>query len=113
MSTCPRTAITNHPLPQATFFVACLSLDCRRLANNRNGLCPCYTHRREEPDTKQQEAEGRRQEAEESSPSLSQRGFAGLARVSRSRSRSRSRIRNKKGRKRKSKNKKQDQLILL
>ena len=29
---------------QATLFAAFLSLDCRRLASNRNGLCPCYTH---------------------------------------------------------------------
>ena len=30
---------------QATLFTAFLSLDCRRLASNRNGLCPCYTHK--------------------------------------------------------------------
>jgi len=33
---------------QATFFAACLALDCRRLASNRNGLCPCYTHKQVE-----------------------------------------------------------------
>ena len=31
---------------QATLFTAFLSLDCRRLASNRNGLCPCFTHKK-------------------------------------------------------------------
>ena len=31
---------------QATLFTALISLDCRRLAGNRNGLCPCYVHKR-------------------------------------------------------------------
>ena len=30
---------------QVAFFVACLSLDCRRLRSYRNGLCPCYVHK--------------------------------------------------------------------
>jgi len=30
---------------QATLFAAFLSLDCRRLQGNRNGLCPCYVHK--------------------------------------------------------------------
>lgn len=30
---------------QATLFTALLSLDCRRLASDRNGLCPCYVHK--------------------------------------------------------------------
>ena len=74
--------------PQATFFVACLSLDCRRLSSRRNGLCPCYRHQvspspqspgsrdLQEPtlaaaEGKQAEAEGAAAEA----PSLAQRCF--------------------------------------
>ena len=30
---------------QATFFVACLSLDLKRIENGRNGLCFCYKHK--------------------------------------------------------------------
>ena len=30
---------------QATFFVAWLSLDQRRVESNRNGVIPCYVHR--------------------------------------------------------------------
>jgi len=41
---------------QATFFAACLALDCRRLASNRNGLCPCYTHKQIKKQSEEEES---------------------------------------------------------
>jgi predicted RND superfamily exporter protein len=60
------------PFSQATLFTAFLALDCRRLKANRNGLCPCYRHRRRD----QSEKNGG-----SSSLSLSQRLFHQLGRL--------------------------------
>jgi len=38
-------------LYQVTLFVACLALDCRRLRSQRNGLCPCYVHKKQDKET--------------------------------------------------------------
>ena len=60
---------------QATLFTAFLALDCRRLKANRNGLCPCYRHRRSGDTEQKAKTEPRSQ------LSLSQRIFYQLGRV--------------------------------
>ena len=39
---------------QATFFVACLALDLKRIEHGRNGLCFCYKHKNYEYEIKDQ-----------------------------------------------------------
>ena len=36
---------------QITFFTAALALDCKRLVQGRNGLCPCYKHKQFDVET--------------------------------------------------------------
>ena len=41
----------------ATLFTALLSLDCRRITGDRNGLCPCYVHKPDDLKTEDNEIE--------------------------------------------------------
>ena len=45
---------------QATFFVACLALDLKRIENGRNGLCFCYTHKNYDYEFKEPHSRGQK-----------------------------------------------------